>query len=518
MRLESAKCALKNAVFAVLFFVLYKTQVRHERKGESMYDVAIIGAGVSGTAVARELSKYKIKVCVLEKEEDICCGTSKANSGIVHAGYDAPPGSLKAKLNRQGNEMMGVLSKDLSVPFQRTGSLVICQRAEDLPRLQALYERGIENGITGMEMLERDEVLRIEPNVTKSVIAALHATTAGIICPFELNIAMAENAHENGVEFHLQTEVHKIQKTSKGFCIHTSKQEIEARYIVNAAGVYADQIHNMVSEKKLAITVRKGEYLLLDKTAGSHVRKTIFALPNELGKGILIAPTVHGNLLVGPTALDTTDKEGTDTTRAGLEEIIKKAGCNVDGIPIKKVITSFAGLRAHEEKDDFIIEEVVDVPGFIDCAGMESPGLTSCPAVGVMVAAMIKEKLKLKKKTHFIGKRKGILHPETLTVEARNHLILERPEYGTVICRCEMITEGEIIDAIRRPLGANSLDAIKRRVRAGAGRCQSGFCAPKVMEILAREKHGELEGITKSGEGSAYITGQNKDALRGGNH
>lgn len=478
-----------------------------------MYDVIIIGGGVSGTASARELSRYKGKFCLLEKEEDLCCGTSKANSGIVHAGYDAPKGSLMAKLNVLGNEKMGKLSRELDFPFKRTGSLVLCFSPEDMPSLQLLYDRGIANGVKNLRILSREEVLEMEPNISDEVYAALYAPTAGIVCPFEMNLAFGENAYENGVEFYFDTEVIRLAKIEEGYRIFTNKGEFETKCIVNAAGVYADKFHNMVSEKKIHITPRKGEYCLLDKSAGAHVSRTVFALPGKEGKGVLVTPTVHGNLLIGPTATDIEEKEGTNTTGNGLAQVIKKAGRNVKNLPLRQVITSFAGLRAHEDRQEFIIEEAADAPGFIDCAGIESPGLTSAPAIGERVAGILREKLGLDEKENFISKRKGILRPASLSFEERNALIRENPAYGNIICRCEMVTEGEIREAIRRPLGAKSLDGVKRRTRAGMGRCQSGFCSPKVMEILAQELGVDLAEITKAGEGSNLICGTNKDRL-----
>lgn len=478
-----------------------------------MYDVLIIGAGVSGAASARELSRYNVNVCVLEKEEDVCCGTSKANSAIVHAGYDAANGSLMAKLNVQGNEMMEQLSKDLDFHFKRNGSLVICRAEEDMPNLQALYERGIKNGVKELRIISKEEVKALEPNITDEVVAALYAPTGGIVCPFGMNIALAENACANGVEFKFNTEVIDIKKTEEGFDVVTNNGVYQTKYIVNAAGVYADKFHNMVSEEKIHITARKGDYCLLDRTAGGHVSHTIFALPGKYGKGILVSPTVHGNLLLGPTATDIEDKEGNNTTREALDEVISKAGMNVKDLPLRQVITSFSGLRAHEDNHEFIIKELEDAKGFIDCAGIESPGLTSAPAIGVMVADILKEKMGLVEKDNFIATRKGILDPKELTKEERKQLIKENPAYGNIICRCESVTEGEIIDAIRRPLGAKSLDGVKRRTRAGMGRCQSGFCAPRTMEILARELGVDMSEITKAGGNSKIIVGINKDRL-----
>ena len=479
-----------------------------------MYDVIIIGAGVSGAATARELSRYQASICVLEKEEDVCCGTSKANSAIVHAGYDAVPGSLKAKLNVRGNEIMGKLSEELDFPFERRGSLVLCLSEEDMPDLQELYDRGVENGVKDMRILSRDEVLQMEPNVTDKVYAALYAPTAGIVCPFGLNIALAENAYTNGVEFRFDTEVKEIKKLDEGYELDTSRGTFQARYVVNAAGVYADRFHNMVSDKKIHITARRGDYCLLDKEAGDHVGRTIFALPGKLGKGVLVTPTVHGNLLVGPTAVDVEDKEGVNTTAGGLNQLFGKAGMSVKNIPTRQVITSFAGLRAHEDGGDFIIGEAEDAEGFIDCAGIESPGIASSPAIGEMIAGLLQEKMDLKEKGDFIPTRQGIKNPNTLNIEERNALIKDNPAYGNIICRCEMVTEGEIIDAIRRPLGAKSLDGIKRRTRAGMGRCQSGFCSPRTMEILARECGMSMFDITKAGGKSQIVVSTNKDTLQ----
>ncbi len=477
------------------------------------YDVIIIGGGVAGAASARELSRYKVKACVIEKEEDVCCGTSKANSAIVHAGYDAAEGSLMAKLNVRGNQMMEELSRELDFPFKKNGSLVICLHEEDMPSLQTLYDRGVVNGVKELRILNKEEVLEMEPNISDNVYAALYAPTAGIVCPFSLNIALAENANVNGVEFKFDTEVEDIKRIDGGYKLMTNRGVYQTKCIVNAAGVYADKIHNMVSEKRIHITARRGDYCLLDKSAGGHVSKTIFALPGKYGKGVLVTPTIHGNLLVGPTAIDVEDKEGTNTTREGLDLLIEKAGMNVRNLPMRQVITSFSGLRAHEDDHEFIIGEAEGAEGFIDCAGIESPGLTSCPAIGEMVADIVSKKLGLQKKEDFIATRKGVLDPSTLTKEARAVLMKEKPAYGNIICRCEMVTEGEILDAIHRPLGARSLDGVKRRTRAGMGRCQAGFCSPRTMEILARECNMSMFDITKSGGNSKIVVGTNKDTL-----
>jgi glycerol-3-phosphate dehydrogenase len=476
-----------------------------------LYDVIIIGAGVSGSAVAREISRYDISACVLEKCEDVCEGTSKANSAIVHAGFDADEGSLMAKLNVEGNEMMDQLSKDLDIPFRRNGSLVVCINKDEIDNLKTLYERGVKNGVKGLRILTRQEALEMEPNLSDDVEAALYAPTGGIICPFELNIAMAENANMNGVDFRFNTEVEDVRKAEDGLWhIRTNNGEYVSRVVVNAAGVYADRIHNMVSADKMHIIERRGDYLLLDKEVGGYVSHTIFQQPTKYGKGVLVTPTVHGNLLVGPTAIDIENKEGNNTTAAGLSEVAAKANESVKNPPLRNVITSFAGLRAHLDRHEFVIEEVKDAPGFIDVAGIESPGLSASPAIGKMVAGMLKEKMGLKEKSDWIATRKGIKRTEGLSVEEMNALIKENPAYGTIVCRCESITEGEILDAIHRPLGARSLDGVKRRTRAGMGRCQAGFCSPRTMEIINRELGIPYEKITKSGGKSNIILERTK--------
>ena len=478
-----------------------------------MYDIIIIGAGVTGCAVARFLSRYKAKVCVVERCEDVCCGTSKANSAIVHAGFDAEHGTLMAKMNLQGNLMMPELAKDLDFSFIQNGSLVVCMSEEDLPRLQKLYENGVANGVQQLEIVDSKRLHELEPNVAAEAVAALWAPTGGIVCPFGYTIALAENAAANGVEFKFDTEVKGLSRNENGWAVQTNQGVLDTRYVVNAAGLYSDVFHNMVSAKKIHITPRRGDYCLLDKTTGDFVKHTIFQLPGKLGKGVLVSPTVHGNTIVGPTAIDIEDREGVNTTAAGLDDLISKAGTTVQGLPIRQVITSFAGLRAHEDHHEFVLGEVEDAPQFIDCAGIESPGLTSAPAIGVAISDLLRDLMGLEPNPDFIPTRKGILDPKTLSAEEYTELIKREPAYGQVICRCETVTEGEILDAIRRPLGAKSLDGVKRRTRAGMGRCQAGFCSPRVMEILARELGVDQSEITKSGGNSKLITGQIKDRI-----
>ena len=469
------------------------------------YDVVVVGGGVTGCAVARELSRYELNCCLMERAEDVCSGTSKANSAIVHAGYDAVPGSLKAKFNVQGNAMMGTLSKELDFEFQRNGSMVLCFAEEDRPGLDALYEKGVANGVPDLRIISGDEARTMEPNLSDQVVAALYAPTGGIVCPFGLTIALAENACDNGVEFKLNTEVLAVSSIDGGYLLKTNQGDVTARFVVNAAGVYADVFHNMVSKKKIQLIPRKGDYCLLDHEAGEHVSHTIFQLPGKYGKGVLVAPTVHGNLLLGPTAVDVEDKENTATTAQELADVIAKTANSVKNIPYNKVITSFSGLRAHETGDDFIIGEAEDAQGFFDAAGIESPGLSSAPAIGVYLAEQIAKKAGAGKKADFDATRKGIPQVSKLSFEERAKLIKERPDYGTIVCRCENVSEGEIVDAIRRTLGATSLDGVKRRVRQGMGRCQAGFCTPRTMEILARELGRPMESICKNGPGSEIL-------------
>ena len=472
-----------------------------------IYDVIIIGAGVTGCAIARELSRCQAEICVLDKEEDVCCGTSKANSAIIHAGYDCKPGSLMAKYNVEGNAMMDRIAEELDVPFRRDGSLVVCYDESRLSGLQELYDKGIANGVPGLKILSKEETLAMEPNLSDRACGALYAPTAGIVCPFTLTIGYAENANQNGVDFRMNTAVENIEKDDEGiFHLRTNNGEYLSRAVVNAAGVYADVFHNMVSAEKIHITPRRGEYYLLDKEMGEYVHHTVFRLPDERGKGVLVTQTVHGNLLVGPTAVDSDEREGVETTRQGLDQIAAEVGSHFKNLPLgRKTIRTFAGLRAHEDGHEFILGEVKDCAGFFDCAGIESPGLSSAPAIGVHLAREIAEKMGLQAKSDFDPIRHGIVNPNAMSFAERAELIRKNPAYGTIVCRCESISEGEILDAIHRPLGARSLDGIKRRTRAGMGRCQAGFCSPKVMEILHRELGLPYEKITLCGGDSWLV-------------
>ena len=477
-----------------------------------MLDAVIIGAGVNGCAIARELSKKKLNIAVLEKSTDVCEGTSKANSGIAHAGFDARPGTLMARLNVRGSAMMESLSKELDFPYKKNGSLVLCFNEKDMEKLQELKERGIQNGVKNLEIIDRREAQELEPNIGQQVVGALHAPDGAIICPFGLTIALAENAAVNGVKFFFETKVEQINKKENSYEILTTRGNFEAKTVINAAGVYSDKIHNMVCEPgdELEIIPRKGEYILYDKKVGSLVEHTLFQLPTSLGKGVLVTPTVHGNLLTGPTAEDIEDKSEVKTSSEGLSAVLEKAALSILQVPSRQIITSFAGLRAHGPKGDFIIGEVKGAPGFFDVAAMESPGLTCAPAVGEYVAEMVNAYLQPEENKDFIGTRKGIPNMALSSAEERQRLIQENPAYANVICRCEMVTEGEILDAIRRPLGATTTDGIKRRTRAGMGRCQAGFCLPKTIEILAQELKKDVSEIVKANKGSHYLLSESE--------
>lgn len=476
-----------------------------------MVDVVIIGAGVVGCSIARELSRYDLQIQVLERASDVCEGTSKANSGIVHAGFDAHPGTLKAKMNVAGNEKMEALSRELDFPFQRNGSLVLCFAEKDRDKLEKLLEQGIANGVKELRIIEKEELRQMEPDISREAVAALYAPTGGIVCPFGLTIAMAENAAVNGVEFKLETQVFSVKRKENHYLVTTSRGEVECLAVVNAAGVYVDTFHNMVSGRKLHIIPRKGEYCLLDKKVGNYVHSTIFQLPTVYGKGVLVTPTVHGNLLIGPTAADIEDKEAVSTTGEGIADVQKRAALSVEKLPTKQIITSFAGLRAHEEGGDFVLGEPEDAPGFFDAAGIESPGLTCAPALGEYLAGLVAERLKAEKKENFVAARKGIPNMALASEEERKKLIAENPAFADVVCRCELVTEGEILAAIHRPVGATTLDGVKRRTRAGMGRCQAGFCSPRTVELLARELNRDMAEITKNEKGSEFLTGYIKN-------
>lgn len=462
-----------------------------------MYDVLIIGAGVVGGMIARELSGFRLSVAVLEKENDVARGATGANSGIVHAGFDAKTGTLKAKLNVLGCAMMEKVAAELGVRYEKCGSMVVAFGDEQDKTVRELCDRGIANGVPELSILTGDEARKIEPALSGNITSVLLAPTAGIICPYSLAIAAVGCAMDNGAELFLNTEVTGVEKTSGGYVI-TSKdgRKFESRFVVNCAGLYSDKVAELAGKCDFSVRPRSGEYMLCDKDAGELVSHTVFKVPTKMGKGILVSPTAHGNLILGPTSTDIDDKEDKSTTAAGLELIAKGVSESVDNVPLRSVITSFTGLRAVGSTGDFIINES---EGFVNCAGIESPGLTSAPAIAVYVRNLL------------IGAgmdpdRKEDWNPGRKIYKA------DPKKYGRIICRCETVSEGEIISAIHTNPGATDIDGIKKRTRSGMGRCQGGFCQPFVAEILARELGVSLLEITKSGSGSELLMGKTKEA------
>lgn len=480
-----------------------------------MYDIAVIGAGITGSAIARELSKYNLKTVVIEKGLEVCQGTTKANSAIVHGGFDAKEGSLKAKLNVRGNKLYKDLCEDLNVEFKQIGSLVLAFDEEEEKHIQELYTRGIKNNSKGLKLLNKEEVLEIEPNVNQNVVGALLCESAGIVCPFNFNIALMENAIDNGVNLKLESEVLKINKEDDLFNIVTKNETIQAKYVINAAGVYADKINNMIGGDEYYIIPRKGEYKILDKSEGKIANHVLFQCPSKKGKGVLVSQTVHGNLLIGPNANEVEDKEDITTTRDGINEIVQASKKTIENIDFRKTITSFSGLRATSSTGDFCIFPSKVAKNFINVGGIESPGLASAPAVGEYVVEILKnEGLELIENTSFNSKRVKPKAFINMNNEERAEIIAKDDKYKKIICRCESVTEGEIVDAINRPCGARTVDGVKRRVRPGMGRCQGGFCGPRVIEILARELKMDIEDILKDYENSNVVVGKVKE-LRG---
>lgn len=480
-----------------------------------MYDITVIGAGITGTFIARELSKYDVRILLLDKDNDVSNGTTKANSAIVHAGYDAVEGTLKARFNVRGNAMYDDICRDLDVPFKRIGSLVTAFSDEELQTIEELYQRGVNNGVPEMELLSREEVLDLEKNLNRKVKGALHAKTGGIVGPWELAIALAENAAENGVELRLNREVTAIEKGEEGYRVTAGGDTYTTKLVINCAGVYADKIDQMVNEKTFEIIPNRGEYNLFDKSVGDTVNSVVFGCPTKEGKGAVILPTVHGNLLLGPTAEDVKSKEATETTFYGLSALDHHAKEKLESIGFRDVITSFSGIRAKLSTQDFIVEPAKDTPDFINVAGIDSPGLTAAPAIAEYVVDLVKESGKaagvsLKEKEDFQPKRTPSIHFMDLSPREQEALIAKDPSFGRVICRCEYITEGEIVDVINRKAGATTLDGVKRRARPGSGRCQGGFCAPRVMEILSRELNVDMKEVLKDGQGSYVLTEETK--------
>ena len=474
-----------------------------------MYDVLIIGCGVIGAACAYELAKYDLSVCVLEKSNDVANGTTKANSAIVHAGYDPHPGTNMARLNVEGNRRMGALCEKLDVPFKRIGSHVLAFSEADLKTLAVLYDRGVKNGVPGLKLLAAEEVRAMEPNLADTVLGSLSAPSAGIISPWELTLAMAEVAVRNGVRLVLEAPVTAIEKKNGGFSVTTDRGVFEGRFLLNAAGVHCGDVAELIAEKEFTIQPNRGEYYLLDKSEGTSVHSTIFQCPNEKGKGVLVSPTVHGNLIVGPDAVNVSDPDNTKNTAEGLDFVRTMAVRSVPSLSFRENIRNFTGIRANHAADDFLIGESKTVPGLFNLAGIKSPGLSSAPAIALETVAYLQKKLDLREKTDFRDGRKVIRFKE-LSPEEKNAIIAEDPRYGRIVCRCETVTEGEIVAVLRSPVPPTTINGVKRRVGAGMGRCQGGFCGARVQEILARELGVSMDKILMDGPGTYILTEQTK--------
>lgn len=472
-----------------------------------MYDVAIIGSGITGSACAYFLSKYRLKIAVIEKNNDVCCGTTKANSAIIHAGYDPHPETLMAKLNVKGSAMAKEICAKLDVPYNQIGSLVVAFSEEEAKTVEELFERGNANGVPDLKILNREELKEAEPMISDEALCALYAPSAAIVNPWEYGLAMAETAVRNGAEVLLESEVTSIKKENGVFKITAGEKEIEAKYVINAAGVNCDDVHNMIAPPKFKVIPSAGEYYLLDKSEGKRARHVIFQCPNKDGKGVLVSPTVHGNLIVGPNA-DARDKDDTSTKTRCLDFVREKAVKSVPSINFRENIRNFTGVRAATEIDDFIIEFACE--GFLDLAGIKSPGLSAAPAIAELAVKMLGESgLVLEEKESFTDERTH-LRFKHLSDEEKNNAVKKNSAYGRVICRCETITEGEIIDALNSPIPPVSLDGIKRRAGTGMGRCQGGFCGPKVLEIMAKYKNEPFEAVLQDNTGSIILTGKTK--------
>lgn len=478
-----------------------------------MFDVVIIGAGVIGAMTAREFSKYNLKICIVEKENDVAMGATKANSAIVHAGFDAETGSLKAKLNVRGSVMMENVAKELGIKYINNGSLVIGFNDEDKETLNELLKRGNANGVKNLEILDNDKLHELEPNISKNAVCALYAPTGSIICPYELTVAAIGNAMDNGAELKVNFEVSKIEIKDNYYEIHSENEKIEAKAVINAAGMYSDKIASMVGDNSFKIKARRGEYILLDKENGNVIKTTVFRTPSKMGKGILVSPTVDGNLLTGPTSFDIECRENKATTEEGFEKIIKEALENIDGVNYRNTITSFCGLRAVGDTGDFIITSPHKF--FINLGGIESPGLSASPAIAEYVVEILKDQgIELQKNTEFNPLRKPMHYFKEASIEEKNEIIKMDKTFGRIICRCETVTEGEILEAIRTNPKPTDLDGVKRRTRAQMGRCQGGFCMPYIVNLLAKELDIPVERVTKSGKGSIVNFSRTKEVER----
>lgn len=475
-----------------------------------MFDVVVIGGGVIGGTILRETQKYKLSACLLEKESDVAMGASCANSGIVHAGFDAAEGSLKAKFNLLGNLMMQSYAKELGVKYKNNGSLVVAFDEEEKATLTTLKERGEKNGVKGLKILNKEELFDKEPNISKEAVSALYAPTGGIVCPYKLTIAAIGNAMDNGAKLMTEFEVNKITKTPNGFLIESADgKSVEAKTVINCAGLAGGKIAKLFGDESVVINARRGEYILLDRECSGFTNSTLFFTPTKKGKGILVSPTVDGNIILGPTA-DEVDQKEVETTRLGLETVKQKATFMCPSVPLGSTITSFAGARAYSDRHDFIIEHS-SIDKLINCVGIESPGLTSAPAIAkYVVEELLTKYFKLVVNENFNGTRVADDFFENLSIDEKNDIIKQNPSYGKIVCRCEKITEGEILRAIRTNPKATTVDGVKRRTRSGMGRCQGGFCQPQIVELIAKENGLELTEITKRGKGSNLLVGVSK--------
>lgn len=449
-----------------------------------MKDIIIIGAGAIGSAAARTLAQYDLDILVLEKESDVGEITSSANSAIVHSGYDPVPGSEKAVMNVLGNQLYDQMCEELDIDMRKIGSLTIATNEEEVEILRGLEERGKQNGVP-VQLLDREQTLALEPNLTPEVQLALLAPTAGIVNTFELSVALMENAMDNGVKLHLNEEVTGIRKIEGGYEVTTNRGTYQTRLVVNAAGLFSDEMNNFVNPQKFEIQARKGEYFVLDHFDPNFIRHTIFTVPSSKGKGILVSPTTHGNYILGPSAEFVERKDDYSTDGETLNQVLATAKKLVPSIPMNQVIRQFSGLRAVEKSGHFIIEESLD--GFINLVGIQSPGLTSCPAIALEVVKMAEKTLEMKKKADFNPRRRPMVRLERMTPEERAEFVKKNPKFGNIICRCEKVSEGEVLDCIHRNCGATTVRGVKRRVRPGMGKCQGGFCQPRIIRILARE-------------------------------
>ena len=472
-----------------------------------LYDVCIIGAGVVGCAIARELSKYRLSICLIEKNEDVGAATSKANSGIVHGGYADKPGTLKAQLCVAGNALFDQLEQDLHFGFLRTGSFVVGFDEQDRNKIEELFSRGQRNGVSGLQIIDQDELFAREPNLNQQIKWALYCPSAGVVSPYEFAIALAENAIHNGVELKLNSPVTKLEQHEGHFSITTTNRPpLHSKIVINAAGLYADDVAALAGIDLPAIEPRAGQYLLFDRNDRRLINSIIFPMPSAVSKGILVTTTYYGNLLIGPDATMVEDKEYLDTTRDHIEEIIAAAKKTLPSLDPRKAITAFAGNRPSSSRHDFIIEE--NKTGLINVAAIESPGLTAAPAIALRVVDLIKAsaRINLATNNNFDSQRRPYKHIATMPPDQLHNTIISDPHYGCVVCYCELVSRGEIRDALHREIPINSLDAIKRRTRACAGRCQGSFCTPKIMDIISEELDVAETAITKKGGSSLLVT------------